>query len=256
MTQKHKISVIVAIHQPNVEILDIFDNLYILSKGGVNVYSGLPQNLRQHLIDVHIDCNVNEIAIEKCLKVCANDSNNFSIIDMQEATNRSQNCIMEQISREMVIKGNRKSNWSVEFSLLSFWYLIQRMLLIYYHTFILQLIMIILLFVLNGLIMLTFCNFTPSKYRDCRLDNSTQQCNELFDDLTNLKYVQYEIKLLIGTGLSPFILIALWTSITMYSHIKIFIWEYHNGLYYFLLQLNLYSCKVVGSKIQLTVIFN
>ena len=86
MTQKHKISVIVSIHQPNVEVLDIFDNLYVLSKGGVNVYSGPPHSLRQHLIDCHIDCKVDEIAIEKILKVCANncEHSRLSICKMQQ----------------------------------------------------------------------------------------------------------------------------------------------------------------------------
>ena len=221
-----------SIHQPNVEVLDIFDNLYVLSKGGVNVYSGPPQSLRQHLIDCHIECKVNEIAIEKCLKVCANNCEHSSIIDMQEATKNVQNCIMEQVSREMVINRIRKSNWSVQFSLLSLWYLTQRMIMVYYHTLIFPLLLIIFLFAMHGFIILTFNNFPLYEYRDCRWDNSTQQCNQLFNELFNSKYVQYEIKMFIGTSLSPFILIALWTSIVMSSHIKIFIWEYHNGLSY------------------------
>ena len=220
-----------SIHQPNVEVLDMFDNLYVLSKGGVNVYSGPPRNLRQHLIECHIDCNVNEIAIEKILKVCANDSKHCSIIDMQEAIKNIQHGLKDEVSRNMVINRNRKSNWSVEFSLLSVWYLAQRMILIYYHTLIFPLLNMILLFVMNGLIMLTFCNFTPAKYRDCRFDNSTQQCYPLINELANSKNSQYEIKVLIGSSMSPIIIIALWTSITMSSHIKIFIWEYHNGLY-------------------------
>ena len=64
MTRKHNISLIVSIHQPNVEILEIFDNLYVLSKGGVNVYSGPPQSLPQQMNECHIDYNDNEILIE------------------------------------------------------------------------------------------------------------------------------------------------------------------------------------------------
>ena len=83
MTRKHNISFIVSIHQLNVEVLDMFDNLYVLSKGGVNVYSGAPQSLRRYMNDCHLDLNNNEIAIEKLLKVCARDYRHPSIVDMR-----------------------------------------------------------------------------------------------------------------------------------------------------------------------------
>ena len=231
MTRKHNISIIVSIHQPNVEILDVFDNLYVLSKGGVNVYSGPPQSLRQHMNDCHIDCNDNEIPVEKLLKVCANNIEHASIINMRDETKINQQCQLEQVSREMVINKNVQSYSRFKFSPISIWYLTQRMTLVYYQTLTLPLLFIILMVASNGFIALTYYKFTPTKYRDCKWDNSTQQCYDMMSKMKNSMNVQYEMRLITSLSMTPYILIGLWTSMVMSSHIKVFIWEYHNGLF-------------------------
>ena len=60
---------IVSIHQPNNDLFQMFDNIYVLAKGGVCVYSGPPSSLRQHLIDCEIECNKNQIPIEVMLEI-------------------------------------------------------------------------------------------------------------------------------------------------------------------------------------------
>ena len=230
MSRKHEISFIVSIHQPNIEVLDIFDNLYVLSKGGVNVYSGSPQYLRQHMNDCHIDCEENDIPIEKLLKVCANDCQHPWIVEMQEVTQNGQLDLKAQVDQQMVINRNWKSNWTVKFSPSSIWYLTQRMVMVYYYTLTLPLLMQILLFGSNQFVLLAYYDFTITKYRDCRLDNSTQQCNALMNTIMNSNNVQYEIKLIYGFSLAPLVLFNLWTCLVMFSHINVFIWEYHNGL--------------------------
>ena len=229
MTRKHRISFIVSIHQPNIEVLDLFDNLFVLSKGGVNVYSGPPQSLLQYMTDCHIDCNEDMIPIEALLKVCANDCNHPSIIDMQRMTNKILPNLEERVSREMSINKRKNTNWTVKISPLSIWYLTQRMVIVYYHTLTLLLSFYIFLNVINGFIAILFYNFTPDKYRDCQLDNSTQLCNESITMMTTFKNVQYEIKLIFGSSLAPGSLTSLWTSLVMSSHINVFLWEYHNG---------------------------
>ena len=229
MTRKHSISFIVSIHQPNVEVLDMFDNLYVLSKGGVNVYSGGPQSLSQYMNDCHIDLSVNEIAIEKLLKVCANDYRHPSIVNMRAVTQNIHHDKKEHIEQEMVINTKRRNNCSYKLSLSSILYLSQRMVLIYYHTLTLPLLFFIFIFSLNGYILSTFYNFTLYKYRDCQLTNTTLECNQLFNTMTDSKNVQYEIKFLFGYTLGCFMIIGLWTSLVMSSHINVFLWEYLNG---------------------------
>ena len=79
MSQKHNISIIVSIHQPNIEVLDTFDSLYVLSKGGVNVYWGGTKELARHMIECGIDIKANDFAIESLLKLCAKNFNDSTI---------------------------------------------------------------------------------------------------------------------------------------------------------------------------------
>jgi len=51
---KNRISIVTTIHQPNSDILQMFDKLYVLAKGGVCVYSGTPQHLDRYLMDCNI----------------------------------------------------------------------------------------------------------------------------------------------------------------------------------------------------------
>src|ERR1700728_2917887 len=69
-------SVIVSIHQPNSDLMQMFDTIYVLAKGGVCLYSGLPLNLRQHLNECHIDCNQNQVPIEVLLRISSEHKNN------------------------------------------------------------------------------------------------------------------------------------------------------------------------------------
>ncbi|CAG2178136.1 unnamed protein product, partial [Oppiella nova] len=54
LSRKHNISVIVSIHQPNNDLFHMFDNIYVLAKGGHCLYDGVPKQLRQHLMDCYI----------------------------------------------------------------------------------------------------------------------------------------------------------------------------------------------------------
>lgn len=65
-------SIITTIHQPNEELFNLFDNAYVLAKGGRNVYSGPPQTLRQHLTECDIQCNQNQIPIETLIRISFN----------------------------------------------------------------------------------------------------------------------------------------------------------------------------------------
>ena len=229
MSRKHEISFIVSIHQPNLKVLDIFDNLYVLSKGGVNVYSGPPQSLRQHLNDCHIDCNENEIAIERVLKICANDSSHSSIVDMREKTRNMLNNSEKQMVEEMKIKVNVKSNRMVKFSLPIMWYLLQRRLIVYSKILSVVFLFVILSYAMMAYILSSFYNTVPPEYRDCQLDNSTQQCIHFVYNNVDLKNVKYEVRYIFGLSLTPFTLIALWTSLVMSNEINTYLWENQNG---------------------------
>ena len=88
MAKKYNLSIITSIHQPNLEILMIFDSIYVLAKGGVCVFTGRPQDLRTHLNDCDITCDENQIPIEILLKIGANGYSDQTVIALSEKTNQ------------------------------------------------------------------------------------------------------------------------------------------------------------------------
>ena len=77
---------IVSIHQPNNDLFNMFDNIYVLAKGGVDVYLGPPLGLRQHLIDCQIECNRDQVPIEVMLKMTAKEKENQIIQNLVQKT--------------------------------------------------------------------------------------------------------------------------------------------------------------------------
>ena len=76
----------------------MFDNIYVLAKGGVCVYYGLPIGLRQHLTECNINCNENQIPIEVLLKICSEDKNNNQ--NIQQMINKSKiNFVKEFVNK-------------------------------------------------------------------------------------------------------------------------------------------------------------
>ncbi|UXI23327.1 proteasome maturation [Sarcoptes scabiei] len=49
LTRNKSMTIIVSIHQPSSEIVELFDHLYVIGKGGVCLFTGPPKNLRSHL---------------------------------------------------------------------------------------------------------------------------------------------------------------------------------------------------------------
>ena len=64
----HKICIICTIHQPNQELFHMFDDIYVIAKGGHQLYSGPPQQLIHYLSEVDIIVKENQIPIEVLLE--------------------------------------------------------------------------------------------------------------------------------------------------------------------------------------------
>jgi len=72
-------SILTSIHQPSNDLFMMFDNIYVLAKGGVCVYSGPPQHLKTHLNQCNVECNEFQVPIELILKVCSEGTNDKNI---------------------------------------------------------------------------------------------------------------------------------------------------------------------------------
>jgi ABC-type multidrug transport system ATPase subunit len=72
-------SIITSIHQPNNDLFMMFNNIYVLAKGGICVYSDLPQDLKTHLSECDIICNEFQVPIEVLLKVSSEGINDKNV---------------------------------------------------------------------------------------------------------------------------------------------------------------------------------
>ena len=205
-----------------------------MSKGGVNVYWGRPQSLKKHMSDCLIDCEEKDIRIEILLKICANDFSDPYIDKMRMVTRNVHDTYRnQQAFKEMIVKQKNISNYNVKISLSSIWYLMQRLIIVYYSTLSVILLAVILLYTMMAYINVKFYKYNPSEFRDCRFENSTKHCKQLINTMTDSKDVNYELASIFTSSTAPFVLIGLWTSLVLANNIKVFLWEYHNGKYLF-----------------------
>ena len=68
LSQRNGIAILCTIHQPSYKTLELFDQLYILSRRGRVIYTGKPQFLRHHLLRYSLSCpdghNPGDVVIE------------------------------------------------------------------------------------------------------------------------------------------------------------------------------------------------
>ena len=118
-------SIITSIHQPNQYLFQMFDSVYVLAKEGVCVYSGLPQNLRQHLNECRIECTENQIPIEVLIKLSFNGITDNSVQQLVHKTEENQ----KNLNFDNLTKREKSvNNESKPLKIIDFWYLLIRYL--------------------------------------------------------------------------------------------------------------------------------
>ena len=112
---KHNISIIATLHQPNTDILQMIDKLYVLAKGGVAVYSGTPQQLPNHMRSCGIVCNAYQVPIEHLVTIASKGNEDKDVYHLLNKTNRDINEMTENIENETILKRIRRKNKSFSF---------------------------------------------------------------------------------------------------------------------------------------------
>ena len=69
-----------SIHQPNTDVLMLFDQLYVLSNDGQCVYNGHPSYLKQHLIQCQVSFLDYQVPIEQLIKVASPDDSKINLV--------------------------------------------------------------------------------------------------------------------------------------------------------------------------------
>ena len=202
----------------------MFDSVYVLAKGGVCLYSGPPQNLRQHLNDCQIKCTQNESPIEKLIKISSYGLSDENTVKLYRNTNE----IQSMISKEQMIAKHLNTSRPKAFKFIDFWYLFERFLLSYYYINCDYFVKIILIYTSMSLIISQLYSHEISKADGCFRANTTSNmsCFEEEDQKTILSQNQ---ALLMFTSAISIILLSSVIAYGVARSIPIFQSEFENG---------------------------
>ena len=104
----------------------MFDNIYVLAKGGVCVYSGPPTALRQHLNECNVECNENQVPIEVLIKTSFEGFSDTKVQNLCQKTEENNNYFKNNLNYMKVIRNGLKKKVK-NFSFIDFWYVLLRL---------------------------------------------------------------------------------------------------------------------------------
>ena len=73
LAKKYQLAIVTSIHQPNSDVLMMFDKLYVLARGGRCVFDGETNQLKSHLEQCQVECLEWQVTIEELIKVASTD---------------------------------------------------------------------------------------------------------------------------------------------------------------------------------------
>ncbi len=141
--EAHNICIIISIHQPNCRLLNAFHTLYILSIGGVCIYSGSPHGIRDRFQWAGIP--VGRYPIETAIKVSYAKTSDPTVQKLSERSTLCKNKLASAYYSTAKLPSNR-----CRFSLASTWILFQRQLTFIRSEQWLELLLILLFAIIYG----------------------------------------------------------------------------------------------------------
>ncbi|XP_054152528.1 ATP-binding cassette sub-family G member 1-like [Oppia nitens] len=229
LSKTHNIAIIVSIHQPNNDLFKMFDNIYVLAKGGHTIYDGSPQQMKHYLTDCGIDLNENEVPIEVMLKISSegiNSSNAIKLLEKVKQINENKNLDffnhMKQLPNGCIQSTHKSFNFS------DFWYIFERSLKLTFCRQSTKLLKQLLLFALINIFYGSVFNERISEVTGCLNDDTNQTCIEWQSDKSiltqSLNYIEF------SRVISFAIHLAIMTT-SFSSEFIIFNTEYKNNWY-------------------------
>ncbi len=104
----------------------MFDMLYVLAKGGICVYSGLPQDLKTFLNKCDINLTENQFPIEVLLKIASNVREDKDIKLLENKTLEEKQIIQQKCKNKTKLSENGIPFKSKNFKFIDMWYLLIR----------------------------------------------------------------------------------------------------------------------------------
>jgi len=98
----------------------------VLAKGGVCVYSGLPQDLKRHLNECDIECTKHQVPIEVMLKISSNGKRDEKVQKLSAKASQMKESLIVRCNNETLLSPNGIQFESKRFLLIDIWYLLLR----------------------------------------------------------------------------------------------------------------------------------
>ncbi|XP_054152479.1 ATP-binding cassette sub-family G member 1-like [Oppia nitens] len=235
LCRRHNMSVITTIHQPNSDLLELFDKVYVLSRSGTNIFSGRPQDIHHFLNANDSSYQQNLHPIEHMLMLASVDHENSCLKKLSQTNNLStkegliSRCNVQTIesTKDMFFRSKR-------FYLSDLWHLTVRNMLCSYVYEWKSICFQIVLYLGLAIGLSTLYNRRMILADGCVDDNiftygmnCTETEESLNDESLLKRNLQYHMSFLMG---SSFIQIIL-TTMTFSSKVNIFFNEHRNGWY-------------------------
>ena len=126
LAQNHNISILTSIHQPNNEIVLMFDKIYVLTKGGECLFSGPPKMILSHLIGNNITIKDKDVPIEQILKIASNESQEYFNEMIEKTKNKLKEEVLNVSENQLKLTAGGLHSRSKSFSPLDAWHIMLR----------------------------------------------------------------------------------------------------------------------------------
>ena len=224
----HNICVICSIHQPNQQLFQMFDTIYVLAKGGHQLYSGPPQQLMHYLSEVDIKVDDNEVPIEVLLKYSALGINDPIVKRMSdkclEQTNREFEVYSEQ---NMPMTVNELKYHAKRFKIVDTLTLLRRQWRIAFIAQLKDIVVQLNIILLLNLFMVIMFDPNNGQYNGCEsLNTDNKTCYQIEND----KYRLFNSMSYLGLGLFYTTVAQIMMMAPFYiDQLTVFSNEYKNG---------------------------
>ena len=233
LSLKHRICVITSIHSPNNRLFHMFDNIYVLSKSGHNLYEGSPQQLTQYLIQCNIEFTEDDIPIELVLKFASNVKNNETL-DKLILNKKSLFNDKDLSEMNLSLSKNGINSKSKPFKFIDIFTLLMRFISIHLISNWKTLFKQLLLFLMSGIFVGFIFNEDFRVIDGCIDWISNQTCIEREDEKNIL--IQSATYIHFLSVISLIIHLSVMTN-SFITDFKAFSTEYRNSMYYICIKL-------------------
>jgi len=164
---RYRMSVLASVHVPSEEVLQLFDKLYVLSKGGVCIYSGSPGAIKS-ILEQNTDLLLSDKSppIETLLKVGCSNGSNSNLVSLSEYQNEEFHSVSSAISAHSTTLLT-PSLRSKHFSLRDFLYQISRLFRVTFISSYRIQLFFIALFLFYFLLLSTMFHNQMANYSGC-----------------------------------------------------------------------------------------